>query len=63
MPGLTLEAVAMIVIASIGATVWIVSAINGVRDAVNKLAGELRRDLDDHEIRIKNLEDEVWQEK
>lgn len=45
-----------------GATIWIVSAIHGVRDSVNLIGVELKHELKDHERRITDLETEVWQE-
>ncbi len=52
----------MIVVAFVGATLWVVSAIYGVRDAVKDLSIDLREDIAKIDERVTDLENEVWPE-
>lgn len=54
--GFSIEVVIMLLCAVVGATIWIVTAINGVRDAVQGLSTELRKDIASIDNRVSILE-------
>lgn len=56
---ITIEGLFVIIGAAAGATMWIVSAIYGVRDSVKDLASALRADIDKHDSKIKEINEEL----
>jgi hypothetical protein len=60
---ISIEALVMIVGAFVAATLWIVTAINGVQRSIDKLGTVFEERHNKHEDRISALEGEVWQGK